>query len=146
MPCAPCAGSILRTELYALDGSDREDRPYTVSEIQLWIGGDRAAGCWRYGPSPHLLSHSTSQRTTQWERGDDPMTQFSYTRFTDDKDVFDPFGRPLAQTQIACPRGWRTLDDKPGDTWLATHSRTHYAIPNEAKDLHPRSCSKGKQL
>ena len=30
-------GSILRTELYALDGSDREDRPYTVTESRYGL-------------------------------------------------------------------------------------------------------------
>ena len=78
-----------------------------------------------------FFPHATSQRTTQWERGDDPMTQFSFTRYTDesDPDKFDPFGRPLAQTQIACPRGWRTLDDKPAEPYLATRTRTVYAKP-----------------
>ena len=34
MPCARCAAT-LRTELYALDASDRQDRPYTVTEIAV---------------------------------------------------------------------------------------------------------------
>ncbi|MGA2402490.1 MAG: SpvB/TcaC N-terminal domain-containing protein, partial [Syntrophobacteraceae bacterium] len=128
-------GSILRTELYALDGSNREDRPYTVSESSYGLVEIEPPAAGDTGRLHIFYPHSTSQRTTQWERGGDPMTQFSYTRYTDDKDVFDPFGRPLAQTQIACPRGWRTLDDKPGDTWLATRSRTHYAIP-----IDPKTC------
>ena len=39
-------GSILRTELYAHDGSDREKRPYTVSESSYGLGGDRIACSW----------------------------------------------------------------------------------------------------
>ena len=32
-------GRILRTELYALDGSDRQDRPYTVTESLAGVSG-----------------------------------------------------------------------------------------------------------
>jgi RHS repeat-associated protein len=124
-------GSILRTELYALDGSEREERPYTVSESSYGLievdpppPGD--TNRWHVFFPPNI-----STRTTQWERGDDPMTQFSFTRYTDDAGEFDPFGRPLAQTQIACPRGWRTMSDKPTEPYLATRSRLVYAAPNE---------------
>ena len=123
-------GSILRTELYALDGSDREDRPYTVNESSYGLIEIEPLTVGDISRLHIFYPHATSQRTTQWERGDDPMTQFSYTRYTDDKDLFDPFGRPLAQTQIACPRGWRTLDDKPAEPYLATRSITVYAKPN----------------
>ena len=33
------------------------------------------------------------------------------------------------QTQIACPRGWRSLEDKPAEPFLATSTRTVYAEP-----------------
>jgi RHS repeat-associated protein len=132
-------GSILRTELYALDGSDREERPYTVSETSYSLVEIEPLAVGDTSRLHIFYPHATSQRTTQWERGDDPMTQFSYTRYTDDNDVFDPFGRPLAQTQIACPRGWRTLDDKHGEPYLATRSRTIYAKPIDTKTyIHNR--------
>ena len=132
-------GSILRTELYALDGSDNEDRPYTVSESSYGLVEIEAPGAGDTHRLHIFYPHATSQRTTQWERGDDPMTQFSYTRYTNDKDVFDPFGRPLAQTQIACPRGWRILDDKPAGPYLATHTSTVYAKPNDLSTyIHTR--------
>jgi RHS repeat-associated protein len=122
-------GSVLRTELYALDGSGRQDRPYTVSESSYGLVEiEPPADANRL----HIFyPHETSQRTTQWERGDDPMTRFSFTRYTDqnDGDRFDPFGRPLAQTQIACPRGWRKPDDQPADPFLATRSVNAYAEP-----------------
>jgi RHS repeat-associated protein len=124
-------GSILRTELYALDGSDREERPYTVSESSYGLVEVEPPAAGDTQRLHLFFPHSTSQRTTQWERGDDPMTQFSFTRYTDesDADTFDPFGRPLAQIQIACPRGWRKIDDKPGEPYLATRTRTVYAKP-----------------
>ena len=45
--------------------------------------------------SPTLLA----QRTTQWERGDDPMTQFTFTG------DYDDYGQPRSQISIAVPRG-----------------------------------------
>ena len=134
-------GSILRTELYARDGSDREDRPYTVSESSYGLVEIAAPGAGAID-RPHIFfPHPTSQRTTQWERGDDPMTQFSFTRYTNENDAnkFDPFGRPLAQTQIACPRGWRKIDDKPVNPYLATRVCTVYAKPNDGSTyIHTR--------
>ena len=59
---------------------------YDLVEIEPPPGGDTHRLRVFY---PHL----TSERTTQWERGDDPMTQLSFTRYTDNKGVFDPFGR-----------------------------------------------------
>lgn len=127
-------GSILRAELYALDGSDREARPYTVSESSYGLVEIETPGVGDRNQRHIFYPHRTSQRTTQWERGNDPMTQFSFTRYTNEREdnAFDPFGRPLAQTQIACPRGWRTMDDKPADAYLATRMCTVYAAPNDA--------------
>jgi RHS repeat-associated protein len=129
-------GSILRTELYAEDGSDRENRPYTVSESSYDLEEIVRPEVNDKERLHIFYPHVTSQRTTQWERGNDPMTQFSFTRYTytdeSSKEKFDPFGRPLAQTQIACPRGWRTMDDQPDEPYLATRSRTVYAKPQDA--------------
>ena len=124
-------GSILRTELYALDASPRAARPYTVTEFCYALREESP-------PEPddkerfHLFfPHLKAQRTTQWERGDDPMTQFTFT------DDYDEFGQPREQTQIACPRGWRKLDDQPDERYLATRTRTTYAKPADA-DMHIR--------
>ena len=51
------------------------------------------------------------------------MTQFSFM------EDYDQFGQPRRQTQIACPRGWRGLDDIPGRPYLATLSRAVFAKP-----------------
>ena len=134
-------GSILRTELYALDGSDRESRPYTVSESSYGLVEIQAPRVGDLNRLHIFYPHLTSQRTTQWERGNDPMSQFSFTRYTNERegDAFDPFGRPLAQTQIACPRGWRTMADTPGDPYLATRTCRAYAVPNGADTyIHDR--------
>lgn len=64
-----------------------------------------------------------AQRTTQWERGDEPMTQFFFT------EDYDDFGQSQRQTQIACPRGWRSPSNTLAEPCLATRSYTVYAEP-----------------
>lgn len=118
-------GSILRTEFYALDGPDREDRPYTVTEYRYGLREESEPGPEEQDRLRIFFPHQTGQRTTQWERGDDPMTQFAFP------DDYDEFGQPRRQTQIACPRDWRRLDDKPTQAYLATRTRTVYAEPND---------------
>lgn len=122
-------GSVLRTELYALDGSEREDLPYTVTETayNLRPEFDPKNFIDGYTPKSHsgyiFFPLSTIQRTTQWERGDDPMTRFSFT------ESFDSYGIPRLQTSIACPRGWRKLSDRFGEDqpFLATYSKIQLA-------------------
>ncbi len=126
-------GSILRTELYALDRTASQDRidpaldrPYTVTESQYALAEvDPPVG---QAERQHIFfPHAIAQRTTQWERGDDPMTQFTFTDHRDENGDLDTYGRPLRQTQIACPRGWRTLADTPAIGYLASRTRTDYA-------------------
>lgn len=117
-------GSILRTELYALDGSPQQGRPYTVTEQAYSLSEiDQPASA-----EPTRLHiffpHAAAQRTTQWERGDDPMTQFSFT------EDYDAFGQARSQTTIACPRGWRRMSDRHTD-YLATRTRTGFAEPSD---------------
>ncbi|MBN1254276.1 MAG: VCBS repeat-containing protein [Deltaproteobacteria bacterium] len=116
-------GSILRTELYALDGTDRQDRPYTVTENLYGVREESPPGADEEDRYHIFFSYALAQRTTQWERGDDPMTQFSFT------EDYDEYGQPQTQTQIACPRNWRTVDDVPNKPYLATRSKTIYAQP-----------------
>ena len=122
-------GSILRTELYALDGTNRESRPYTVTEHAYGLREEQVPADPASSREHIFFPHSTSQRTTQWERGDDPMTQFSFT------DKYDAYGQPLSQTGIAMPRRSNKrialasgeVVDESG--MLVTHARTAYAEP-----------------
>jgi RHS repeat-associated protein len=132
-------GRVLRTELRALDGSNREQRPYTITEHLYGVceviteqDGNATLG---YQPTvaPSGLAesdewrvffpHALAERTTQWERGDDPMTQISFTS------DYDGNGQPCLHTKIGCPRRWRKMEDIPGTPYLATRTRTEYAEP-----------------
>ena len=122
-------GSILRTELYASDGSPLEDKPYTVTEYSYGLSEvdpPVSGGAQRLRI---FFPYQSAQRTTQWERGNDPMTQFTCSRYTTEGGV-DPYGRLLAQTQIACFRGWLKIADN-SDAFLATRIVNDYAAPLE---------------
>lgn len=132
-------GSVLRTELFALDGSERETRPYTVTESRYELREFDDPGEGDSERARIFYPHVTAIRTTQWERGNDPMTQFAFTRYTNQAGEFDAFGRPLVQTTVACPRGWRTTTDRPEEPYLSTSSRTVYATPlSEEHYIHTR--------
>lgn len=112
-------GRVLRTELYALDDTEREDRPYTVTEA---IYGVREEAPPLEDPSrQHIFfSFPLAQRTTQWERGEEPMTQFSFT------EDYDEYGQPRKQIAIACSREWQNWDDARTD-YLATYGESSFA-------------------
>lgn len=116
-------GSVIRTELYALDGSPNQDRPYTVTESQYALREIDPPTPANGGRQRIFFPHLRGQRTTQWERGDDPLTVFAFT------DDYNEFGQPQRTTSIACPRGWRKMSDKPSAGYLATRSLTEYASP-----------------
>nr|WP_320190734.1 SpvB/TcaC N-terminal domain-containing protein [uncultured Desulfobacter sp.] len=145
-------GSILRTELYALDDSERQHKPYTVTEYSYGLEEIETP---KNAPSLKRIffPHPTAQRTTQWERGDDPMTQFAITNYhyKDDSNNhrFDPYGRPRKQTAVATPRLKKHQKELSGavigtvnpnqSNVLATQSRTEYAIAStEATYIHDR--------
>jgi RHS repeat-associated protein len=107
-------GSVMRTELYALDASPDRERPYTVTE-SLYDVRKVATGAF----FPFLRA----TRTTQWERGDDPMTRLSFT------DAYNAYGLPQQQLDIAVPRGRAPLATLSGasEPYLATCAITEYA-------------------
>jgi RHS repeat-associated protein len=114
-------GEILRTELYALDNSSRQEFPYTVTESSYSIREENP-------PNPDNLErlriffpHPIAARTTQWERGDEPLTNISFT------EDYDTYGQPRVQISVAVPRGrdYRAAA-LPGDAYLATTTVTAY--------------------
>src|SRR5262249_18290193 len=104
-------GSTLRTELYALDGTERQGKPYTVTESFHRVREESPAGPDGLDRLRIFFPHALAQRTTQWERGDDPMTQFTFT------DDYDAYGQPRSQIAVAVPRG------RDGSTGLTTGFR-----------------------
>jgi RHS repeat-associated protein len=119
-------GSVLRIEFYALDGTDRAARPFTVTEHAYGLRLEASAVD---GESPAVFfPHRVAQRTTAWERGDDPMTRFTFTDTAD----YDAFGQVLRVTGIACPRGWRSAADTPDATYLASRLHNTYAQPTNS--------------
>lgn len=113
-------GSKLRSELYTLDGSPLQNHPYTVMEFAYGLREEDALTDPNVTRNRIFFPFATAERTTQWERGDDPMTQFSYTS------DYDEVGHPRRQIAIACPRGWQTLNDTPAAGFLATLTHTEY--------------------
>jgi RHS repeat-associated protein len=118
-------GCVLRTELYALDGSAREGRPYVVTESAYALREIQPPGMERERPRV-FFPHVVAQRTTQWERGDEPKTTFSYTS------DYDDYGQPRRTMAVACPRGWRKLSDALPETYITTIGSTQYAVPLDA--------------
>lgn len=122
-------GSILRTELYAQDEHpERGNRPYTVAENEYDLRLEYAQPVGVIPPKGMsgaiFFAQAKASRTSQWERGEDPMTQFSFTT------QYDAFGQAREQWAVACPRGWRNLTDNTSG-FLATHSQTEYAYSAE---------------
>jgi RHS repeat-associated protein len=108
-------GQMLRSELYALDGTARATAPYTVTE-SLSAVRDEGAGA-------VFFPYAVGQRVTQWERGSDPMTQFTFS------DGYDAYGFPASRLSVAVPRGRdpQAADAAAAEPYLATYAVTEYA-------------------
>ncbi len=124
-------GSILRTELYALDGTGLGSRPYTVTESVYGLREESTPEPGDTDRGHIFFSFVLAQRTTQWERGNDPMTQFTFTG------DYNEYGQPRSQISIAVPRRRKFLQalepDAPApEPYLATHTRTDHAQRDDA--------------
>lgn len=119
-------GRLLRSELYALDGSELKDRPYTVTEQLYGVSALPLGAAWPLAPEPWqervFFSFARVQRATQWERGSEPMSQLSFTG------DYDQYGLARYSMTVAVPRGrdYRAAAP-PGAPYLATLSFQNYA-------------------
>ncbi|MBF2009493.1 MAG: VCBS repeat-containing protein [Chlorogloeopsis fritschii C42_A2020_084] len=128
-------GTILRTELYALDRTDRQDKPYTVTESVHGVRVEFLPTEHNRDLKPILFPFALAERTTQWERGDEPMTQFKFMGNPEQKEGkvytygYDRYGQPLYQLSIAVPRNRNFREEVVGNTspYLSTYSETTYA-------------------
>src|SRR5579859_7655168 len=136
-------GKILRTELYALDGTQLQGRPYTITE-HVWGVREVERKAMSLSSLHIFLPLPLSQRTTQWERGNDPLSEF---RFTDNCTLsgtlsgqtlitgdYDAYGQPLSQVSIAVPRGRVFQSAGPSSgPYLATQTVTSYAQRDDSQ-------------
>ncbi len=75
--CRALKGSMLRQEVYALDGTDKAQHPYTVAEQNFTIERLQAKGCNRHGV---FLTHAREAITYHYERNaSDPRIQHAMT-------------------------------------------------------------------
>lgn len=121
-------GRVLRSEMFA---TDNLTKPYTVTEHAYELREEAASGDHRV-----FFAHEIAQRTTQWERGDDPMTQYRFTG------CYDDVGQPHHTTLVAPPRRASCRQPITGAVVgavspdpvvvLATHMRTDYANSAES--------------
>ncbi|MER5430167.1 SpvB/TcaC N-terminal domain-containing protein [Streptomyces sp. NPDC002588] len=126
-------GQVLRTELYALDGTAREGLPYTVTETVSGVREESAAvsvGAEDADRERIFFPFALGSRTTRWERGAEPMTQFTFPA------GHDAYGFATGQLAIAVPRGRDPLAVAPPGTsaqpYLATYATTEYARRDDA--------------
>jgi RHS repeat-associated protein len=97
-------GIVLRTELYALDQSVLSARPYTVTESQSFVRKEfqpvvPVEDTFKYSSGYIFFPYQVAQRTTQWERGNDPMTSFSFSW------SYDAYGQSQKQLSLGVARG-----------------------------------------
>lgn len=109
-------GTLLRSELYALDNTSLQGAPYTVTETQMSIRKEfdpsqlpdpdwAETHGYTTGGGYVFFPFNTASRTTQYERGNDPLHTFNFT--TD----FDNYGQPAKQISVGVPR---TFDPRTG--------------------------------
>jgi RHS repeat-associated protein len=126
-------GRVLRSEVYWLDGTPRQGNPYTVTENALGVSGLPVGSAWPANPQPWQLQvfypETLAARTTQWERGSDPLTRLTFT------DTFDSYGQPTATISASVPRGRDYTAPGPASpgSYLATYVKTVYAQRDDAE-------------
>ena len=115
-------GSILRTELYALDDTERRHRPYTVTERLYGVREESPPGLDEDSRPRIFFASELAQRITQWERGHEPLTRLTFT------EDYDQYGQPRSRISIAVPRGRDfRVAAASADPYLATHVLTTFA-------------------
>lgn len=115
-------GQSMRTEIYALDGSEGQLQPFTVTESQYGIREESPPPDRDSDRQRVFFSHVDGQRTTQWERGTDPMTQFT---FSEDYDIF---GLARRQIIVGVPRGRDfRVTSGDGNPYLGTTTTSTFA-------------------
>ena len=139
MPCAPCAAASCAPSCTRSTARPDRHRPYTVTEYAYDLREEPSAG--DPGRPRVFFPFQVAQRTTQWERGDDPMTQFTFTGDYDSSRAAPAadLGRdaaPLGMPPTAHRGGGRhrraRRDQGPG------HPCAHAVRHTAGRRVHPR--------
>ncbi|SFU39136.1 SpvB/TcaC N-terminal domain-containing protein [Nitrosospira multiformis] len=131
--CRALKGSMLRQEVYALDGSTKEKDPYTVTEQNFAIQVLQRRGQNRYGV---FLTHARESINHHYERNPvDPRHAHVLTLEVDN------FGNVLKQAAVAYGRRQRDPDLTPEDQakqtqMLITYTENRVTNPIDAADEH----------
>jgi len=126
-------GTLLRSETYGLDGTTLEDKPYTVTESlmsvrlefdpaqdpNLFKGWERSGQGYWAGTGFIFFSFNVAQRTTQYERGNDPMHSMSFVK------DYDAYGNPTGELSVGLPRGSSPQSGGNGK-YLATYGESEF--------------------
>ncbi len=126
-------GTLLRSETYGLDGSPLQSKPYTVSESlmsvrqefdpaqdpTLFSGWKKSGQGYWSGSGYIFFPFSVAQRTTQYERGNDPMHSMSFVK------GYDAYGHPTGELSLGLPRGSSPLSGGGGQ-YLATYGESEF--------------------
>jgi RHS repeat-associated protein len=131
-------GRVLRTEVYVLDGTQRQSRPMTVTEYEHAVTPAASTGAAATARRPArtqleaappeagaavFFPHERGRRATQWERGRDPHTRATFTG------CFDAYGRSHLSLDVGVPRGRdpRSAKANGAEPYLATEKWRAYA-------------------
>ena len=126
-------GTLLHSEMYALDKSPLQDKPYTVTENLMGVrmefepsqnpalfeGWKKSGQDYWAGSGYVFFPFGVAQRTTQYERGNDPMHSFSFTK------DYDQYGNAIGQLSVGLPRGANPLGGGNG-SYLGTYGISEY--------------------
>lgn len=129
--CRALKGSMLRQEVYALDGTDREEHPYSVTEQNFTIRTLQPRGTNRHGV---FFTHAREAITYHYERNPaDPRIQHALTLEVDE------FGNVLRQAAIGYgrrqPDQHLLQDDQEKQTQqLITYTENHVTNAVESND------------
>ncbi len=114
-------GTLLRSELYGCDGSVLENIPYTITEGLMGIRTefDPIVSTLQSEEMYVFFPFILAGRTSQYERGNDPMHQFTFTK------DYDAYGNPTGQLSAGLPRGATPLGGGNGD-YLGTYGVSEF--------------------
>lgn len=98
-------GTLLRSELYGRDGSVLENIPYTITESLMGIRTefDPITSSLQSDETYVFFAFNQAFRTSQYERGNDPMHNFSFIK------DYDEYGSPNGKLSVGIPRGLHPL-------------------------------------